>query len=113
MPNATLTATAYDDLDRKLGARDRIKLGNNTWALRRDDGIGVRYHWTIVVTFRPDGAMVLHSGGYRTMTTKDRIDQFLYANRGLRLCQERGEWWIIDPHDSGYERIPFEDGMVV
>lgn len=55
--------------------------------------------------------MVLHSGGYRTMTTKDRIDQFLYTNRGLQLCR-KGAWWIID-HNSGYERIPFEDGMVV
>ena len=110
---ANLTATTRADLASKLADRSKVKIGNNTWAVQCADGIGIQLHETFVVTFRPDGAMVLHSGGYHTVTTKDRIDQFLYANRGLRLCQERGVWWIISPHDPGYERIPFEDGMVV
>ena len=52
----------------------------------------VRYHWTNVVEICRNGACYLRSGGYRTLTTKRRINQYLPF--GWHLYQENFEWYV-------------------
>jgi hypothetical protein len=80
---------SYQEADEQLTGRchKRRKIANNTWLERRstnfdsdiedpDDEIAVRLHNTDVVTFRRDGAITLNTGGWFTVTTKERINRF-------------------------------------
>lgn len=49
------------------------KLANNTYLVADGDAFAVRLHWTNVVTFHPNGSIVLDTGGWQTSTTRDRI----------------------------------------
>lgn len=86
----------------KRGRDGRKKVGNNTYLYPRENGIAVRLHNTDVVLIRSDGKFVLNSGGWRTPTTKDRINSFA----PVRVWQQRGSWFL----GNGVE---FYDGMVV
>lgn len=76
---------SYEALDRFLGNRDERKIANNTTVVRLDDidsagtrwAIAVILHNTKIITFYEGGGFTLNSGGYRTVTTKQRIRQFL------------------------------------
>jgi hypothetical protein len=104
----------------------RRKLENNTylearqvpqgWAGKAYGGDGphyaVRLHKTDIVTIHPDDSQHYDSGGWRTVTTKDRINRY-----GLALVySERGTWYV-QPHDHKHPvahlRAPavFADGM--
>jgi hypothetical protein len=50
----------------------------------------IRFHNTDIITFNPDNTIVLNSGGYRTPTTKDRINKF----SPVRLYQNKGFWYF-------------------
>ncbi len=60
----------------------------------------IRLHNTDVVTKWPNGYITLNSGGWRTVTTKDRINS--YSN--IRVYSKRGIWYVKDD-------IPFFDGI--
>jgi hypothetical protein len=73
-------------------------------------GVGVYYHDTLVVEKLNDGRFVLDSGGFRTKTTKTRINQF--TPPGCNLYQEGGpdHWFIKDRQGNPVE---FSDGMIL
>jgi hypothetical protein len=80
-----------------------IKLANHTYlAWETDPGditvawFGVRLHSTMVVTFLPDGRTVLDTGGWKTVTTRDRINRALPP--GWHVESDRGVWSL---HHSG------------
>lgn len=107
----------------------RRKLENNTYLEERDCGIcgepyraacgrpdhgpnyAVRLHDTDVVTVRPDGSYTLDSGGWRTVTTKDRMNRY----SPHRVYSEKGMWYaypVPQGDFSGWKAgIPFADGM--
>lgn len=109
----------YDEArDMMSKARNgRKKLANNTYLVRlapRDvpgrwdtdaPHYAVRLHQTDVVTMHPDGTYTLDSGGWKTTTTKDRINR--YAPHSLYA--EKQEWW----YRANGIRYRFQDGMVV
>lgn len=67
------------------------KLGNNTWGVIHDNGdVGIILHNTQVVTIHEDGTYMLYSGGWRTVTTKDRMNQYC----PYRVTQRKGEWSV-------------------
>ncbi len=100
--------TAYNQMDSVLRNRARRKVANNTYLNRRDDKtIAVTLHSTDVVTAHEDGTLTLNSGGWRTITTKDRINAWL--PRGYILCQHDGGWFIRTPQET-YE---YEDLMTI
>jgi hypothetical protein len=73
----------YKEAQAKLTGRckERRKLQNNTYLERRDgDAIAVILHATDVVTLFPDGTVELNSGGWNTLTTRDRINNYLPGN---------------------------------
>lgn len=66
------------------------------------------YHQSDIVTENEDGNLVLDSHGYRTSTTKQRINR--YIPNGFRLYQEDFDWYVELPNGSVVE---FKDGMIV
>ena len=75
-----------------------------------DGGMTVTYHSTPIVHVDPEGVITLNSGGWRSVTTKRKMNQA--ANEfGLAysVYQRKGEWFV----DHGHGEIPFVDGMVL
>ena len=80
-----------------------------------DNSFNVKYHNTIVWKRRADGVIVLNSGGWRTVTTKARMNQAFnqYEGGAYQVYQEKGEWFVQRlPHGSA-QPMPFDDHMVI
>lgn len=69
------------------------------------------YHATKIVQWSPDKRrVVLNSGGYRTVTTKRRMNEVAeHEALGYRVRQVKHVWWVSH---KGTLRL-FEDGMVL
>jgi len=88
---AGIRKLSYKDAEAKLGNKDRKKLENNTYLVRVDDKtLGVKLHNTIVVYIHRSGNYTLDTGGWRTVTTKDRINRYSPA----RLHQNNNIWYL-------------------
>jgi hypothetical protein len=90
------------------------KMANNTVCYFRPNGEQVwRLHHTDVVVKTAEGFYVLNSGGWKTSTTRDRINTFA----PVRLYQRQHEWYLAGRTDDGAldfdAAIPFVDGMTV
>lgn len=87
------------------------RVANNTIRYRTDDGDWVIQHQdTPVVTIRPNGDIVLNSGGWRTVTTKERINRYL--PEGWTLFQDGGAWYLnYDPWTDRSTWTAFYDGI--
>lgn len=95
--------TSYQDAAAYLGAKSDRPATNNTRVQVRENGaIALRLHATDIVTWNPDGSATLNSGGWRTPTTKARINDATPA----RLSQKSGVWYHPDGH-------PFADGDTI
>ena len=82
-------------------------VGNNTVEFTTAGGIRViRLHDTNIIAFRPDGSIKLNSGGWRTVTTKDRINQHC---KSIRIWSYKGVW-ILGVDGRKYV---FADGMII
>lgn len=69
----------------------------------------IKYHDTEVVVFSA-GAILLDSGGWRTNTTKNRMNQASNDySLGFNVYQQKREWFV----DFGGETFKFSDGMVL
>jgi hypothetical protein len=89
-----LSDVEYKDRPRRLGiATVRYTAPNGD--------VCIRYHDTDIVRIHEDGLITLDSGGWRTKTTKERINS--YSPAGIR--QEKGIWYIGD--------VVFYDSMMV
>lgn len=122
-----LYSRQYADLDAKLTGRcsQSRKVANNTYLERRPEGdIAVRLHATDVVTFHPDGTATLNSGGWLTVTTKSRINDYLPG--GIVLSSIKGRWYLVYSGHGEYDAegnwhyvpserraVPYSDGVTV
>jgi hypothetical protein len=97
----------YEQADKMLTGRckDSKKLRNNTYLQRRGQDIAVRLHSTDVVTFHPNGDVTLNTGGWNTIITWDRINDYA----PYRMHNERGVPFLSV---CGLT-VPFVDGMTV
>lgn len=69
----------------------------------------VTYHRTQVVQFN-DQEIILNSGGWRTSTTKTRMNQTSHQfDLGFNVYQNKGDWFVSYKGTA----VPFEDGMVI
>ena len=92
----------FNDAIAKLNGRDSRKVDNNTYLERLSpDEIGVRLHNTYVVRYFRNGSVTIHSGGWHTVTTKDRINSYSPAS----VTQRKYEWFC--------NGVPFTEGMEV
>lgn len=100
--------TTYAEAGALLTGRceHRRKLGNNTYLERIAAGyaISIRLHQTHVVTFHPNGSITLNSGGWRTVTTKRRMNQ-----AGARVFQDKFVWYVYCCEDA--PKIEYHDGI--
>jgi hypothetical protein len=88
------------------------KVANNTYVERRGEDFAVRLHNTDVVTFKADCRIVLDSGGWQTVTTKDRINASL--NHDWALRSEKGVWRVERRGHGGYQTVAlFKDGVTL
>ena len=106
---------------RKRGTLNRgVKLANNTYLVWSDREPGtdpkwfaVRLHDTNIVTYHWDGRIVLDSGGWDTVTTKRRMND--YTPPRWSFYQKAYLWFLVD-HEKGWENAPtvhYEDGMIL
>lgn len=110
---------SYDCADRFLGTRNERQLAHNTTVSRFAVWIDVQYHWTVIVRYYRDGRVRLDSGGWQTVTTKQRINELLPP--GFRLLQKDFRWYVEDCRDCSFEgltkaplrRSQFRDGMTI
>jgi hypothetical protein len=80
--------------------------GRSTIKVTYPDGTQLlKYHDTVVIKKNPDGSVVLNSGGFRTITTKKRINEYFTGSSYGPLTQENGIWYI-------YGQM-FYDGIIV
>ena len=107
------TTFDFDGFATLLGDKAGRKIGNNTYVERIDaDTIGIRLHYTVIVSYTSDGRIILNSGGYRTTTTKGRMNEVLPQN--TRISQKSYEWFITTPGKFGGKMVvPFEDGAEI
>lgn len=100
----------YAEMDRLVNHGrhpGKKKMENNTWLVRLDENrIGVQLHDTIVVEAHSDGSYTLDSGGWRTTTTKGRINSYAPVN----ITQKKGDWTLWRSK-SLFGDVPFQDGM--
>jgi hypothetical protein len=92
----------YTQAVAKLGNRERKKLASNTYLERNGEHtINVVLHRTAIVQIHDNGTYTLNSGGWRTVTTKARINDYSPA----RLHQSNNIWYVGN--------AIFHDGIVV
>lgn len=92
-------------------------LGKTATSVRTDnDGTHVRYHRTDVVTFTPS-TITLRTGGYRTVTTKRRMNQAAQQfGLAYSVYQNRFDWYVCTPDgrtlDFDGETLTFERAAI-
>lgn len=91
------------------------KIAKNTWRFSRDGANVIRLHRTDIVTQASDGRVILDSGGYRSMTTKGRMNDAL---SGYRIWSHAGLWMVhkLSEPEGGDVRcppVPYYDGIVL
>jgi hypothetical protein len=97
---------SFNRAEELLGNRNKKKIANNTYLIRLDtDTIGIRLHSTDIVTILRDGKYVLNSGGYRTRTTKDRMNQYIPG----MISQRKNVWYIR----QYMKEAEYQDGMII
>lgn len=93
----------YKSAKDKLQGRcyESRKLANNTYLKRggwRPKGdIAVQLHSTDVITFHPNGDVTLNTGGWNTITTRDRINGFQSA---ARVYSQRNQLFAVRNADN-------------
>lgn len=110
----------YASASNFLGGRYQRKLANNTVVRRgtlvepgRDEQtIEVVLHRTTIVCYYPNGDVTVNSGRYRTVTTKQRINQLLPP--GASIYQKRYDWfWAFARPSGATAQTDFEDGDTI
>lgn len=91
------------------------RIGKTATTVRTEFGVGklsVVYHSTEVVKVAMDGTVTLNTGGWRTATTKARMNQA--ANEfglSFSVYQEKGDWFVAlhTPEKRFAQRLAFDD----
>lgn len=80
-------------------------------SVRTENGATIiRYHNTDIVSFTSD-TVTLNSGGWRTATTKRRMNEVAETfGLGFQVWQHSGDWFVRRP-DGG--EMPFADSMTL
>lgn len=109
---------SYQEAKNVIGNRESKKLANNTYLVHVQDpdrpsigkvDLAVRLHNTYIVIFRQDGKVVLNSGGWQTLTTRDRMNR--YIPEPWRISQTQGIWYVTGyGHPENKNRV-YQDGM--
>ena len=90
---STSNLTKAEILQGVGGITSSKKLARNTASYRLTDGTEcIKYHDTVVVKKSPDGVITLNCGGWKSITTKERISEY----GGVQISQKNGVWYMPD-----------------
>lgn len=114
--------TSWKEANQLLDGADGASVGNNTVLYRRcplglggeHSDIDLLLHNIVVVAYQSNGVTVLRTGGYRTVTTRDRLNRALKGT-GYQVHQHRGRWLVSLPGVDGNGRkrtVDFVEGFV-
>jgi hypothetical protein len=79
----------FEEADYALGSRKSRIIANNTRLVRRHVwSIALQLHSTDIVTWDRDGSIELETGGWNTVTTRERI------NRAIRRYDDAPSWCV-------------------
>jgi len=111
---AKMKANPYNWSEVKLFLKgeDYRRIGHNTIVVSEKHQINIIYHNTSIVEFFPNHTKYF-SGGWRTSTTKQRINEFLPPGYGLF---QRMYDWFISKQIFTLEKdivIPWEEGFTI
>ena len=95
----------YRSAERLLNGRDSRKIANNTTLRRDGDEFVVRLHYTDIVRYHADDTVTLNSGGWQTVTTKQRMN--LLTN--LRVYQRDYTWYVVEAGASWDDAMEYGD----
>jgi len=113
MTRFNATIRTFETAAEYLGKKDSRPIGHNTRVVKENDisitTISIKYHDTRVVVFDEFGRTVLNSGGWKTPTTKDRINAFCPA--GYSVSQSNNIWTLNDRIRA--RDYLFKDGLVI
>ena len=103
---------SYEEADKYLGSKKSRPIARNTRLERLPSGeIAVLFHDTTILRYAPTGTYAtLSSGGWRTFTTKERLNDFLPF--GWHIWQEKGQWFMNKYPDRNIVYI-FAEGIEV
>ena len=108
----------YQEADALLQGRNSAsrKLDHNTYLQHDPPNIKVMLWSHKILTFGPDGSIKLDACGYRTPTTKDRMNKVLQHtdnNWQTYVTSVKGVWYLHQgDHDTG-KNYPFADDMTI
>lgn len=83
--------------------------GNNTRIYKCLDNLAIRLHDTDIITVFPGGNIVLNSGGWKTVTTKRRMNSVL-NKFGIKIYSNKGQWFVSYRDNVVIE---FKDGIIL
>src|SRR4030042_112304 len=113
MPHMTKAQLCRDNVDPR---RAKI-VGNNTIEYMDGEDRVIRHFQVDILRFHPDGSITFNSGGYRTKTTKSRLNK--YQNL-VSIYQDNRIWYVLWNGDCYWktegppvETFIFADGMRV
>jgi hypothetical protein len=94
-----LSRLSVADLRSFVGNRWSRKLAHNTFVEQLPHAdLAIRFHATRILRFHMDGSFTVNSGGYQTVTTKQRLNALLPA--GYRIFAQRYVWKIDTPEGT-------------
>lgn len=90
----------------------QTKLGKHMTTITGDvDGFTrITYHKTVIIKYNHE-RIVLNSGGWKTSTTKTRMNQAsVQFSLGFQVSQRKNTWYVTLPDDK---EVVFFDGMII
>lgn len=107
--NLSCTDTDFSDLMDFLDGKDSKKIGFETYVVKVDDNtVAIKHYRTNIITIDATNIMTLDTNGWRSTTSKDRLNQFINCNRAS-INQKKGVWYIHGSNGS----FEYEDGVEV
>jgi hypothetical protein len=114
-PNETRVLTPTEAARQRLldyiaqgrGTHERRYKSNTCIVEHTNGAVEVILYETPVLIFDFDNVVALDSGGWRTPTTKARMNEFLPS--GFSIYQDRNEWYLQGEKDV----YNFADGMII
>jgi hypothetical protein len=82
----------YEDALNYLKGKPERPCGNNTRILSDGNDIKIRHWTTDIVTYKPNGDIILANGGHFSQTTKERLNNFIPNE--FSIWQEKGLWRV-------------------
>ncbi len=86
------------------------QIGNNTFKVEYSGGkSAIRYHHTDIITYHPNGDIILNTDGWLTSTTKERMG---YLNETGYSIQQVNKIWYLVNRLTG-QKWTYQDGITI